>query len=245
MKFYYYYGEKGFLSAVTIKKPEVNFFQFIHSGNALGERNKTEIRSYMILSIFNTLFLGVIISLFFYFFRYPLGRLFTTSSTVIEKFTSCIWVFLIQMPFDYLQTVLARGILISFGRQRFIALSLALICYGISAPLIAVFVFYTNLGPTGIMLAFLVFVVLNSISGGVKISTLSLDKEIERADWRASETAGTGSTEDLIACSNYNMNETTPLTGSRNRREMSERNALLLIAVGLVFLSLMAYFSTL
>ena len=199
----------------------------------------------MKLAIFNTLFLAILIAVLFYIFRHPLGGLFTTSEEVLGHFTSCIWVFLFQAPFDHLQTVLSRGILISFGRQRFIALSLALICYCIATPLIAVFVFYTNLGPTGVLLAFLVFSVLNSISGGVKIATLSLDEEIERADWRASETAGTGSTEDLISCSAYTMNETTPLTGGSNRYVMSEKNALLLVAVGLVFLSLMVYFSTL
>ena len=106
-------------------------------------------------------------------------------------------------------------------------------------------VFYTNLGPTGILLCFLVFAVLNSISGGVKIATLSLDKEIERADWRARETAGTGSTDDLIAGSTYTMNETTPLTGNKNGLVMNERNTLVLVAIGLVFLSVMVYFSTL
>ena len=220
-------------------------YNVIFSGNALGERNKSEIRSYMKLSVLNTLFLAIIISILFYLFRLPLGRLFTTSPEVLDKFTSCIWVFLFQAPFDHLQTVLSRGILISFGRQRFIALSLALICYCIATPLIAVFVFYTNLGPTGILISFLVFSVLNSISGGIKIATLSLDKEIERADWRASETAGTGSTDDLISCGNYTMNEQTPLTGGRNSYAMSEKNVLILVTVGLVFLALMAYFSTL
>lgn len=199
----------------------------------------------MKLSIFNTLASSVLISVLFYLLRLPLGSLFTTSEDVLSSFTSCIWVFLFQIPFDHLQTVLSRGILISFGRQRFIALSLALICYCIATPLIAVFVFYTNLGPTGILLSFLVFAVLNSISGGVKIATLSLDKEIERADWRASETSGNGSTDDLIACGAYSMNETTPLTGSGDRFVMNERNALVLVTVGLMFLLLMVYFSRL
>ena len=199
----------------------------------------------MKLSIFNTVFLAITASLFFYFLRYPLAGLFTSSPDVIDKFTSCIWVFLVLMPFDHLQTVLSRGILISFGRQRFIAISLALICYCIATPLIAVFVFYTNLGPTGILLSFVVFAVLNSISGAIKICTLSLEEEIERADWRATETAGTGSTDDLISCNSYTMNENTPLTGNNTRYAMSEKNVLSLVAVELVFLALMTYFSSL
>ena len=119
-----------------------------------------------------------------------------------------------------------------------------MICYCVATPLIAVFIFYTDLGPLGIVISFLVFAVLNSVSCGVKIASLSLGEELERADWRANETRGTGSTDDLIMEA---IAEDTPLTGGKKTCPLpaaSEGTVCALFAVGLVFLAISVWTST-
>ena len=213
------------------------------SGNALGKESKSEIMSYMKISILNSLILAVFISLLFFLLRLQLGRLFTSDPEVLSLFTGCVWVFLIQIPFDHLQTVLSRGILISFGKQRFIALSLALICYLVGIPLIVVFIFCTSLGPLGIVIAFLVFAVLNTVSAAVKISTLSFDKELELSHARVVGTAD----EEICSSSLYSepIDETTPLMDGKRKLTIEEKNVICSILSGLTFLGIMIYFSSL
>lgn len=193
----------------------------------------------MMITTGNTLVLSVLTSLLFFLFRYPLGRLFTSDPTVLSLFTGCIWIFLIQMPFDHLQTVLCRGILISFGKQRFIAISLSLICYLIATPLIAVFVFLTELGPLGILISFLTFAAINLVAAALKISSLSLDREIELSERRA------GAMDNFTLCDSDDMDENAPLTSQNRKWSMDEKKVASLILCGVIFLGIMIYLSML
>ena len=175
-------------------------------------------KKYCYISVLNTLIASLGLASIFYICREPFGAMFTSEPLVMEYFTSIVWVYFLLMPFDHLQTVLSRGILISFGHQRFIAASLAFACYMVGTPLIVFFTFKTDIGPIGILYSFLSFAVLNFIISAAKICSLDLKREVERAAWRADETThlADSPTDSNKSFENGYTDELTPLTGSKS-----------------------------
>ncbi len=72
----------------------------IMSGKYLGEGNYAMIRSLSRQLIAYTLIIALILGLFCLFFYYPLGRLFSRDSEVLDLFYSIFWIVLLMQPIN-------------------------------------------------------------------------------------------------------------------------------------------------
>ena len=153
-------------------------------GTALGEGDCSKVRKYIKLSLGNAVIESVILAILAYCFRVQLVRLFTDDPKIISQTASMLWILLIEVPLDHIQSVFTYGILVTVGSQVFVATSLAFICYGICSPAIAAFIFFTPLDGIGVLYGMLLFVALSCIVCGIKILRLDLQREVNEARTR-------------------------------------------------------------
>ena len=154
-------------------------------GTALGEGDCSNVKRYIKLSVGNTVVESVVLVCVAYYFRFNLVGLFTSDPVVVEETTSMLWILLIEVPLDHIQTVFTYGILTTVGAQVFVATVLAIVCYGICSPAIVLFIFATDLGGIGVLYGFLLFVTLSCVICGAKIRSLDLETEVKKAGARA------------------------------------------------------------
>ena len=154
-------------------------------GTALGEGDCPKVKRYMRLCLGNTIVESVLLAVLGYYFRFQLAGLFTDDSSVISETAGMLWILLIEVPLDHVQSLFSYGILVTVGSQLFVASALAIICYGICTPAIACFIFLTPLNGVGVLYGMLTFVALSCIVCGLKISRLDLAKEVREAQLRA------------------------------------------------------------
>lgn len=80
--------------------------------------------------------------------------------------------------------------LTALGKQRFIAVALVVICYGVATPFIISSVFLTNWGARGILAGFLLFSLISCVVNAVKFSRINFQDEIQKVTERVESTAG-------------------------------------------------------
>ena len=153
-------------------------------GTALGEGDCSKVKQYIKLSLVNAVGESVFLAVLAYCFRTQLVSLFTDDPRVITETSNMLWILLIEVPLDHIQSVFTYGILVTVGSQVFVATSLSVICYGICSPAIAAFIFFTSLDGIGVLYGMLLFVSLSCVVCGVKIMTLDLDREVKEAQTR-------------------------------------------------------------
>ena len=153
-------------------------------GTALGEGDCPKVRRYMKLCLGNTIVESVFLAVLGYCFRFQLAGLFTDDASVISETAGMLWILLIEVPLDHIQSLFSYGILVTVGSQLFVASALAVICYGICTPVIACFIFLTRLNGVGVLYGMLLFVALSCIVCGIRITRLDLVKEVREAQAR-------------------------------------------------------------
>ena len=149
-------------------------------GGALGEGNKADVKSYIALSIVNVLGVAIPLAIIAFCLRKQLVRIFTQDTEVLDLFYKNFWLPCFGIPLDHLQVVLNRGVLTSFGEQRFIAWSMGIIACTIGLPIIVLTIFLTDMKVSGIYLGFLAFYIANIIAPIIRMSKYNLDVEIEK-----------------------------------------------------------------
>ena len=154
-------------------------------GRALGHQDKVQCVMTMKLAIANAVTIGVTVGVMLYSLRWELPKLFTKDPAVIALTASATWISALTMIFETLQTSLSRGILVGLGKQRFIAVVMAIIAYGAFTPWVFISVFLTDYGPDGIFLGILLFCVLSGVVNGTKlIFFVDLDRELVNSQER-------------------------------------------------------------
>ena len=156
-------------------------------GSALGSGDVAGVRRYIKLCLGNTLVESVVLALLGYLFRRELVSLFTADEQVITETTSILWVLLLEVPLDHLQTFCSYGVLVTVGRQVFVATALSIICYGVCTPVIVALIFFSPLGGLGVLLGMLLFVGLSCLVCGGKVLSLDLRREVAAAKDRINE----------------------------------------------------------
>ena len=157
-------------------------------GTALGNGNKRDVKLNMVFSIANVLVISSIIAVIEFYLKSTLVGIFSTKQTVVDLFVKTFWLSVVFLPVDHMQVVLNRGILTAFGKQRFIAVSMSIICYGIGMPIILSTIFLTDLVVSGIYLGYASFYVASFIAALIRISRLNIDEEIEKTKERVKGT---------------------------------------------------------
>ena len=170
-------------------------------GKSLAVENKADAQKIVHLSMFNVILVGLIMMVLAYGLRFELPKIFSNDESVRELTASILWIGALTYPIDGLQTVLSRGVLVGFGKQRFIAIVLVVLSYGIATPFIIASVFLTKLGPKGILLGFLIFAVLSACVNGFRVSKLNYEEEINEVKKRVASTAAK---DDVVALQTIN-----------------------------------------
>ena len=148
-------------------------------GSALGLADSKSIVKYIILCLCNTLVESIGLAVICYIFRYNLISWFTNDLNVTNETASFMWIILLEIPLDHIQTLFSYGILITVGYQAYVATALAVICYGICTPVMFSLIFFTNLNGQGVLWGMMLFVFLNTLVCGFKVLTLNIDNEVE------------------------------------------------------------------
>ena len=148
-------------------------------GSALGVADNKSVVKYMKLCLCNTLVESIGLAIICYIFRYNLISWFTNDTNVTNETASFMWIILLEIPLDHIQTLCSYGILITVGYQVYVATALAVICYGICTPVIASLIFFTNLNGQGVLWGMMLFVFLSTLVCGFKVLTLNIDNEVE------------------------------------------------------------------
>ena len=157
-------------------------------GRALSKKNVTDVKLYMKLTLINTLFEAVPTSIIFYFLRNYLVRMFSRDQNVIDLFTGVFWLPCISRIVTKFRNSVNQGLLVAFGKQRFIAFSMTICCYLIGFPFIMISIFLTDFGIVGIILGLLISDVLGLFVSLLRIWTIDMNQEIEKTLQRVTET---------------------------------------------------------
>eukprot|EP00116_Pleurobrachia_bachei_P003299 sb/3463561/ len=173
----------------------VSYASAVLIGRSLGEGNVVMVNKYLKLSIYFTIIEAFVLSLIVYLARDPIVRLFTSDKDVIDMYNRGAWMVSLVVPLDHLQNVLSRGVLVAFGKQRFIALAMAAACYGFCLPCICCVILLTSWNVEGIYGAFGGFCLIMSIVWGLKIRALNYDTELEKTKSRVNKTGAKGEEE--------------------------------------------------
>ena len=161
----------------------------VRTGKALSQGDLYQVKLNMKLSIFNVITGSTILSIVAYFIRKPMVMLFTDDTDIIDMSCKSMWMFCLLMPIDHLQAVLAGGVLVSFGKQRFIALVIGLTASLVGLPIVALSVFLTDLHIAGIYISYMTFCVLLVVAFVIRIWKLDFDEEIKKAAERVNESS--------------------------------------------------------
>ena len=154
-------------------------------GTALGKGDKREVKLNIFLSITNVLLVSIPLDIIEYCWRKNLVNLFSPEPSVVDLFVKTFWLRVIVLPIDHLQVVMNRGILTAFGKQRFIAVSMSIISYGVGLPIILATIFFTDMRVTGIFIGYASFFVVSLIAASLRISRLNLEEELDKTKARA------------------------------------------------------------
>ena len=168
-------------------------------GKALAQHDKEGSIMIMKLAVTNAFLLGLTISFLEYGLRFELPKLFSEDEAVRAMTASITWIVALNVTIENVQTCLSRGILVGFGKQRFIAVVLVILAYGVNTPLTFVSVFVAKLGPEGIWLNLLAFCLMSGCINGVKLLFfVDLDRELENVKERVDLTTTSISGEEAI-----------------------------------------------
>ena len=165
-------------------------------GTALGEGDYPKVKRYMKLCLGNTVIESTFLAVLGYYFRFELVGLFTDDISVINETAGMLWILLIEVPLDHIQSLFSYGILVTVGSQVFVASALAVICYVICTPAIACFIFLTSLNGIGVLYGMLLFVALSCVVCGLRITRLDLAKEVCEAQVRVKSSIAPQSEEE-------------------------------------------------
>ena len=158
-------------------------------GKALSKGDLNEIKLHIKLTIFNVILESLILIILFYLAKRAIAVLFTDDEDVINMVNDTMWWLCLQLPFDHLQCVLARGILVAFGKQRFIAITMGVLASCVGIPIIVMTVFLTDLEIAGLFISYLCFGILQSVALAVRIRKINLHDEVSMAMIRVKESA--------------------------------------------------------
>ncbi|KAL5252742.1 hypothetical protein ACHWQZ_G015491 [Mnemiopsis leidyi] len=165
----------------------VSYSAAVLIGKSLSAGDKVGIRLHKKLALFNITVESLVIGVVAYLLRRPLTTIFTDDKDVIEMCTNTYWMLSILIPLDHLQGLLGRGILVPFGKQRFLAISIAIIVSFISLPIVALAIFFTDLQVAGMYIGYLSFCGALSVIFGVRVWKLDLQDEISLTAVRVAE----------------------------------------------------------
>merc|ERR1711963_80467 len=101
--------------------------------------------------------------------------------------TNTYWMLSVLVPLDHLQGVLGRGILVPFGKQRFLAVAIAIIVSCVSLPFVAIAIFFTDLKVSGMYIGYVSFCGALTVIFAVRIWKLNLQDEISLTAVRVAE----------------------------------------------------------
>ena len=159
-------------------------------GKALAQQDKDGSMMIIKAAIANAVLVGLIGFSVEYGLRFELPKLFSKDEAVRAMTASIMWIPAVNVTITYLQTCLSRGILVSFGKQRFIAATFVILGYGVTTPLTFASVFLTDLGPKGIWLNIIAFNVANLCIYGIKVYFFTdLDEELQIVNERVNLTS--------------------------------------------------------
>ena len=156
-------------------------------GKALSAGDKVGIRLHKKLALVNITVESFIIGVVAYLMRRPLTMIFTEDKEVIEMCTNTYWMLSVLVPLDHLQGVLGRGILVPFGKQRFLAVAIAIIVSCVSLPIVALAIFFTDLKVSGMYIGYVSFCGALTVIFAVRIWKLNLQDEISLTAVRVAE----------------------------------------------------------
>ena len=156
-------------------------------GKALSRGDLNKVKLHMKLAILNVIIESLVLIIIIYLVRKPFMMLFTADEDVIKMGCDTMWWLCLQLPFDHLQVVLAKGILVPFGKQRYIAVTSSIVAYCVCVPVVAMAVFLTDLKIAGLYICYLSYGILQSLTTGYRIWKLDLRNEVHKASIRITE----------------------------------------------------------
>ena len=106
---------------------------------------------------------------------------------MVDLFNKTFWLVSVCLFINHFQTALNQGMLIAFGKQRFVAMTTSVPSIVIGLPVIIATIFFTDLGVTGIFLGWIINDVLILIAGLIRVLTIDINKEIEKSRVRVAE----------------------------------------------------------
>ena len=106
---------------------------------------------------------------------------------MVDLFNKTFWLVSVCLFINHFQTALSQGMLIAFGKQRFVAMTTSIPSILIGLPVIIATIFFTDLGVPGIVLGWIINDVLILIAGLIRVLTIDISKEIEKSRVRVAE----------------------------------------------------------
>ena len=156
-------------------------------GKALAEGSVLDVQQYMMLALVNTLLEAAPLALISYVFRENLVKIFQDNSDVVDLFTTTFWLVCLDLIINHSQITMNQGMLVTFGKQRFVALSTSFSNFLLGLPFIMITIFLTDLGVTGIFVGWTMSDALILIAAMIRILTTDINKEIEKSRCRVAE----------------------------------------------------------
>ena len=156
-------------------------------GEALAERNVSNVKQYMMLTLINVSLEVVIGCAICYFWRGSLVRMFTDAPEVIELFCRVFWLVCLFFAFSHLQMSVNQAILTAFGEQVYTARNVIWSCLLVGIPIVISTIFLTDLGLMGILLGWTVTKFLLFITGLIKLWRTDIGREIEKSRQRVAK----------------------------------------------------------
>ena len=192
-------------------------------GEALAERNVSNVKQYMMLTLINVSLEVVIGCAFCYFWRGSLVRMFTDAPEVIELFCSVFWLVCLFFAFSHLQMSVNQAILTAFGEQVYTARNVIWSCLLVGIPIVIATIFLTDLGLIGILLGWTITKFLLFITGLIKLWRTDIGREIEKSHQRvAKSTYGTfkDPAEEPERTDEVTLSERNAQEGTADKREL-------------------------
>ena len=161
-------------------------------GGALAQRNVSDVKQYILLTLINSLLAAVPTALITYFLRAPLASIFSKDSDVIDLFSRNFWLISVGLVNQNLMLTINHGILTAFGEQGYTSMTLTISSLFIGLPIVLVTIFLTDWGMIGILYGWVINDVILLMTGLVKIWKVDISNEIEKSRLRV-ETSTYGS----------------------------------------------------
>ena len=155
-------------------------------GTALGNGNVKNVKLYIKLTLVNTALESVPLAFISYFLRRYLVQIFSNDEQIMDLYDGTFWLACLGLPINHFMNSLNQGILVAFGRQKFIAWTMSIACYGIGLPFIILTIFFTDLGVTGVILGWILSDTATLLTGAAKIWRIDIEKEMEKTKLRVS-----------------------------------------------------------